>query len=219
MPGRGHFDQISLHGAVRFSACEAADFLEFLQGGQLLKIFQAELDEEFFGRFIQDGLADDLFAAGGGDEFAIEQRLQNAGSLDAANIHNFGRGNRLFVGDHGEGFERGQGELDRRVEVPDEAAYGFVVFGLGRHAETAGDFADAQAALRAVVFGAELFENVRDPFAGLLGGLGNLIERERLIGYVDDGFEDGEELRIGDGDRGVGGVRLLGRFVAEDFFG
>ena len=68
--------------------------------GSSLKILQAELDQELLGGLVQDRLADHVLAAGRGDQLAVQQRLQDAGALHAADLHDLRRGHRLLVGDH-----------------------------------------------------------------------------------------------------------------------
>ena len=63
-------------------------------------------EEEVLGCFVEDRAADDLLATGGGDEFAREERAEDTGGVDAADLGDFWGGNRLLVGDDGKGFER-----------------------------------------------------------------------------------------------------------------
>ena len=77
---------------------------------------------------------------------------------------------------------------------------------LGGHLVAAGDFADGHAVLRLVEFGDQLVEQVADALGGLLERGGDLRQRERLFGHIDDGLEHRPELGILLGDRG-------GRFV------
>ena len=76
--------QIGLHRPFGFAACEAADFLKFLQGRQFLEIFQTELHQKLFCRLVKDRLPDHIFPSGGSYQFAVEQRLKHAGALHAA---------------------------------------------------------------------------------------------------------------------------------------
>ncbi len=50
-----------------------AKFLKFFDAGQLGHVVEAKAEQELLGRLIEDGPADDLFAACGTDELAIEQ--------------------------------------------------------------------------------------------------------------------------------------------------
>ena len=90
------------------------------------------------------------------------------------------------------------------------------MLGLGGHAETASHFANSEAALGPVIFGAELLQQLGDALAGLFCRFGNLIERQRFIGDVDDGFQHGEQLRVA--NVYCGGVGF-GRILAKDFLG
>ncbi len=70
------------------------------------------------------------------------------------------------------------------------------MLGLGGHAEAAGDVADLHAAVFAGVVLDELvdggFDGALRLFAGFSGDqLGDLVERHRLFGGVDDGFDLG----------------------------
>ena len=123
-----------------------------------------------------------------------------------------GPGDRLLVGDHGQGFQRRQRELQRRLQALDEVADGFVMLRLGGHLVAAGDFADGDAVPGLVEFRDQLVEQFLDPLRGLLQGGGDLRQRQRLIGHVDDGFEDGLELRVFLGD---GGGSVVERDIAR----
>ena len=148
----------------------AGHLFELFDGGELVDVFEAEAEEEFFGGFVEDRAADDLLAAGGGDELAGHQGAEDAAGVDAADLGDLGGGDGLLVGDDGEGFERLEGELERRLEGLDEAADGVVVLGLGGEAEAAGDFADLEAAVAVGVVGDELVEDGAEVVAELAGG-------------------------------------------------
>ena len=148
-------------GEVRISKV-GGHLLEFFDGGELVDIFEAEAEEKFFGGFVEDGAADDLFASGGGDELAGDEGAEDTGGIDAADFADFGGGDGLLVGDDGEGFERLKGEFKGRLKGFDEGADGVVVFGAGTDAEAAGDFANFEAAVGGVVVGDELVDEGAD---------------------------------------------------------
>jgi len=89
----------------------AGHLLELFDAGKLVDVLETEAEEEVLGRFVQDGAADDLLAAGGRDELAGEQGAEDAGGVDATDLGDLGGGDGLFVGDDGEGFEGLEGEL------------------------------------------------------------------------------------------------------------
>src|SRR3954468_16744743 len=101
----------------------ARELLELFHAGQLAHVVESEAQQEFFGGLIEDRTADDVFASGGGDELAIDERAEDAGCVDAADLADLGRGDRLLVGDDGEGFQRGQREPDGRLQALGEGAH------------------------------------------------------------------------------------------------
>ena len=84
-----------------------------------------------------------------------------------------------------------------------------MVLRLGGHLVAAGNFADGDAVPGLVEFRDQLLEQVFDALRGLLQGGGDLRQRQRLLGDIDDGFEDRLELRIFLGD-GLGPCRRRG---------
>ncbi len=111
--GTGGFGCVRLHGYLLLHGIIelAGHLLELFDAGELVDVLEAEAQEEVFGGFVEDGAADDLLAAGGGDELAGEQRAEDAGGVDAADLGDFRGGDGLLVGDDGEGFEGLEGEL------------------------------------------------------------------------------------------------------------
>src|SRR5438270_4936342 len=91
----------------------ARELLELFHAGQFAHVVESEAQQEYLGGLIEDRTADDVFATGGGDELAIDERAEDAGCVDAADLADLGRGDRLLVGDDGEGFQRRQREPDR----------------------------------------------------------------------------------------------------------
>ena len=147
------------HGDFLLFGEFAGHLLKLFDAGKLVDVFEAEAEEEVLGGFVEDGAADDLFAAGGGDELARDEGAEDAAGVDAADLGDLGGGDGLLVGDDGEGFEGLEGELQGRLEGFDEAADGVVVLGLGGEAVAAGDLADLEAAVGGGVVGDELVED------------------------------------------------------------
>ena len=139
---------------------DGGHFFELLHRGELGDIFEAEAEQELAGGFVENGAANDLFATGRGDELAGNERAENAGRIDAANFIDFRSGDGLLVGNHGQRLERGQGELQRRLEALDKEADGVVALRLGGHAIAAGNFANLDTAAVRGIFGDELIDDL-----------------------------------------------------------
>src|SRR5206468_844312 len=74
---------------------EAAEgLLEVLERRQVLQALQAEVDEELARRGIEEGLADDLLAAGDPHQPALEEGLEHPGGRDAAQLLDLRPGDR-----------------------------------------------------------------------------------------------------------------------------
>ena len=155
----GRLGRVVRHGDLLLLGEFAGHLLKLFDAGKLVDVFQAEAEEEILCRFIQNGTADDLFAACRSDELACHQAAQNAARINAANLGYLGCCDRLLVGDDCEGFESLQGELQRGLQGFDEATNGIVILGLGGQTVTTGDLADLEAAIRAGVVGNELIED------------------------------------------------------------
>ena len=96
------------------------------------------------------GLPITFLLTGFRDQFAIEQGLQYAAALYAADFHNLERSPRLFVGDDGEVSSAGRESFERRrFQALDEAADGFMMLGFGGHFVAAGHFLDGRCHARA----------------------------------------------------------------------
>ena len=87
-----------------------------------------------------------------------------------------------------------------------------MMFRLGSHLKTAGDLANREAAVVFFVISRELLERSHDAFPGLLDGGADLVEAQRLIGDVDDRFEDRFELGFRSGER------FRRRFLGKEIF-
>src|ERR1700722_2702780 len=70
---------------------------EFFHAGKFVDILQAEAHQKFFGRLIENGASDDLFAASSADELAVKQRSDNTPRIDAANFADLWHCDRLLV--------------------------------------------------------------------------------------------------------------------------
>ena len=116
--------------------------------------------------------------------------------MDASYLHDFRGGDRLLVGDYGQGFQRRQGKLQWGLEALDELADGVVVLRLGGHLVSACDFPDCQPVFGLVELRHHQVEERLDPFARLAQGCGDLCHCERLLGNVDNRLQDRPELRL-----------------------
>ena len=67
---------------------------------------------------------------------------------------------------------------------------------LGRHLVAAGHFADGDAVAGLIEFRHQLVEQLLYALRGLLQGHGDLRQGERFLGHVDDGFQNGFDLRV-----------------------
>src|ERR1022692_4145866 len=92
---------------------EAVQIITALLAGQTVTVHGAELHQKILGGLVEDGLADDVLAARRGDELAVEQRLQHASALHAADLHNLRRGHRLLIGNYGQRLQRRQRQIVR----------------------------------------------------------------------------------------------------------
>src|SRR5213082_1227223 len=150
----------------------ARELFELFHAGQLAHVVESEAQQEFLGGLIEDRTADNVFASGGGDELAIDERAEDAGCVDAADLADLGRSDRLLVGDDGEGFQGRQREPDGRLQALGEGAHRVVMLGLGGHAEAVGDVADLHAAVFAGVVLDELVDGGAHGVLGFLAGFG-----------------------------------------------
>ena len=116
--------------------------------GEIGQVVQAEPDQEFLRRRVDERPADDLLAADDLDQVPLEQRVQHAGGVDAADLGDLERGNRLPVGDHRERFERLDRQLLRRPLV-EQAPDPFVQVRPRDDLVAAGDLHQLQSARRA----------------------------------------------------------------------
>ena len=66
------------------------------------------MNEKFFGGLVKDGPSENFFASGGSDELLVQERLDDAGGVDPANLLDLRNRNRLPVRNNGKGLERGQ---------------------------------------------------------------------------------------------------------------
>ena len=169
---------------------------ELLHAGQLVYIVQTEAQQEILAGFVLHGPSDDLLASGGGDEFAIEQRAQDAGRLDAANVGDLRAGDGLLVGDDGKGLKGGKRETNRRLETFGEGAHHVMMLGLGGHAESARDLTNLDATLFAGVVGYKLDQNFADARAyGFV--LGNFLLGLLRLAFARSGFGRVDGSRFG----------------------
>ena len=122
------------------------------------------------------------------DQPAIQQSLQHARALYAANLHDFGSRNRLLVGDHRQSLQRGKRELQWRLQFLHKLPDRVVMLRLRAHLVSARQLAHRQSTVRLRVFRDKFGENFFYRFNRLFHGLGNLIDRQRFVSDVNSGF-------------------------------
>ncbi len=92
-----------------------SELLEFFQARQLLEIRQPKPNQKLFRGAIQNRPADHFLASRSGDQVLLEQRLDHAAHIHAANFVDLRHGRWLLVGDHRERLERRHGQPQRRL--------------------------------------------------------------------------------------------------------
>src|SRR5271166_4599212 len=90
-------------------------FLELLHAGQLADVLQAEAHQEFPGGLVENRPPDHLLAAGGRNQFAIEQRSDHSTGIHAANLVDLRHRRGLFISDHSQRFQGRQRQSDGRL--------------------------------------------------------------------------------------------------------
>ena len=80
-----------------------------------------------------------------GNEFLVEQRLDDAAGMHTTNLLDFGNGHRLLVRNHSQCFQRRQREPRGRNLALDESLQHFMMFGFGGESEAVCDLADLDA--------------------------------------------------------------------------
>src|SRR5664279_1073527 len=150
--GRG--EQVSLRIAQLF---------EFLHAGQLGDVVESEAEQKFLGRLVENGAADDLLAPGSGDQLAIKQGGDYAGSIHAANLADLRYRDRLLVGDDSERFQCLQRKAHRRLQALRKIDDHIMMLGLSRHAIAARDLPNLHAAFAGGVLGRKLVNDAAEP--------------------------------------------------------
>ena len=82
------------------------DAPQFVGGGEFLQSLQAEMLEEKQGGAVEAGSAGGVGLAAHLDQLALDEGLHDAVDGDAANLLHLRAGDRLAVGDDGQGLER-----------------------------------------------------------------------------------------------------------------
>ena len=118
---------------------------ELFHTRQFVDVFETEAKQKLLAGLVEDGTADDGFSACGRDEFTIKQGGDDTARIDAANLADLRHGDRLLVGDDGQGFERGQRKTERRLQTFGEGPHHVVLLGLGGHAKSTRNLADLDA--------------------------------------------------------------------------
>ena len=89
--------------------------------GRSAKILQSESIQELARGRVQERPADDLLSTADLHQTALQQRADDAGGIDAADLGDLHRGHRLLVGNHRQRFERLHRQLLRRPLVEQAA--------------------------------------------------------------------------------------------------
>src|SRR2546422_5163884 len=108
-------------------------------------LFRSEAQQEFLGCAIKDRPSDHRLAPRSGKQPLLEQGLDHAGAVHAADFVDLWQGYRLLVGDHRESFQRRHGQAQRRPQSFDKLAHHLVVLRLGIELVAAGNRADFYA--------------------------------------------------------------------------
>ena len=87
--------------------------------GSSLEILQAEMDEKLLGGLVKDRTAQNFLAACRGDEFLVEQRLDHAAGLNAADLLDLRNRHRLLVRDDGQRLQRSQRQAASAESAPE----------------------------------------------------------------------------------------------------
>src|SRR5207248_7323864 len=111
---------------------------------EVAEILEPEANQELLRRGLEEWAADDVLAADDLDQMPLEQRRQHARRVDAADLADLERGDRLLVGDDRERFQTLNGELLRRALV-EQSAHPLVQLGARDDLVAAGDLDHLQA--------------------------------------------------------------------------
>ena len=181
--------------------------VEVLRLRQLGELVQAEAHEEVLRRAVEERRPDDRLLARRRDELLLEERLQDARGVHAADVLDLGKRDRLAVGDDRERLERREREpapLGDLVELAQQR----VELGPRDEAPAARDLLEPHAAVLALGPRGQPLEGRRD-------GLRRRFQQVRQV-LLPHGLRRGEEHRLQGRqdplDRGLAGLGLGGGF-------
>src|SRR5215471_11638184 len=140
------------------------------------------MDEEFPRGLIENWPAQDLLAAGCGDECFIQKGFDHTAGVDSANLLNFRDRNRLFIGNYSQSFEGSERQSCRWNLAFDEVLQHLVMFGLRRESIPVRNLTNLNAAFRYAVLFYQFVQlrfqlvsiDIRQRFA-------NRVEADRLL--------------------------------------
>ena len=148
------------------------DFSQLIRRREPFQAAQPEVFQEQGGRAVVHRASDHFGASNLLDEAALEEGLHDAVHVHAADLFDFGAGDRLPIGDDGEGLEGGLRETRRARFDANQRAEPGGVFRLGDELPGSGYADQAIAALGQFVILGELFQRVGHiALPGLLEGL------------------------------------------------
>jgi hypothetical protein len=184
--------------------------------GEILEAFEAVDLEEFAGGGIEDGSAEGVVTAGDFDEALFHEESEGFAAVDAADGFDVGAGERLLVGDDGEGFAGRAGEAEFLVAAAKRGEPA-MEFAAGEQLKTAGDFFD----LKRGIVGDEEVLQFSDGAAsggdvGEAGGGGDLPRGQRLVSQKQDRFDGRHDAVAGQGIPRLRVRRFVRRLTKRD---
>src|SRR6185369_6198003 len=160
---------------------------------QIVEVLQTEANQELLRRGVEEWTTDDVLAANDLDQVAFEQRREDTAGVDATNLGDLERRDRLFVGNHRQRLETLHGELLRRALVK-KTAHPLVQVGTRDDLITTRNFDHLQARTVLVV-GLQRGDRGRDVFLRLFGQqLEEHLRRDRFRRREDQRLDDGLDL-------------------------
>ncbi len=176
--------------------------------GKLRELVEAEPHQKVLRRPIEERRPDDRLLARGRDQLLLEERLQHARGVDAADVLDLRKRDRLAVGDDRQRLERRErqpGALGDLVKLSQQR----VEFGPRDESPPARDLLQADASIFALGAGGQ-------PLEGRGQGLRRRLQEVREV-LLPHGLGRGEQDRLQRGkdplDRGLARLRLGSGFV------